>query len=140
MVSTELEEGLSLQLDFSKLQSVAETGQAVIPVVLQHAETGDVLYVAYVNQQAIAATLAEGTAVLWSTSRNELWRKGATSGDVLNVVDVRVNCEQNAVLYRVIPAKTGVCHTRNADGETRTTCYYRQLGSADDLHFVEGLA
>lgn len=139
-MSTDLEEGLRLQLDFSKLHSVADTGQSVVPVVLQHAETGEVLYLAYANRQAIGATLEEGTAVLWSTSRNELWRKGATSGDVLRVIDVRVNCEQNSVLYRVVPANRGACHTRGASGETRATCYYRQLDSVDDLHFVDGLA
>lgn len=139
-VSADLEEGLHLQLDYSKLHSVASTGEHVIPVVLQHADTGEVLYVAYANNQAIEATLDEGTAVLWSTSRNELWRKGATSGDVLRVTDVRVNCEQNSVLYRVVPTNTGACHTRDATGETRPTCYYRQLGSANDLHFVDGLA
>jgi phosphoribosyl-AMP cyclohydrolase len=139
-VSADIEENLDLKLDFAKLRGVAATEQPVIPVVLQHADTGDVLFVGYVNDEALRATIAERTAVLWSTSRNELWRKGATSGDVLKVVDVRVNCEQNSVLYRVIPTRGGVCHTRDARGNTRPTCYYRSITSADELSFVDGLA
>ena len=138
-VSNELEDGRTLQLDFAKLASVAGTGQSVIPVVLQHAESGEVLFLGYANEQALLTTLEERIAVLWSTSRNELWRKGATSGDVLELVDVRVNCEQNSVLYRVLPAKGGVCHTTSADGSTRPTCYYRTIRGVDELTFLSGL-
>ena len=76
------------------------------------------LYVAYANELALRETLKTRRAVLWSTSRNELWRKGESSGDVLDVVDVRVNCEQNSLLYRVRP-RGGCCHTK------RPTCFYR---------------
>ncbi len=131
-----LEEGVELQLDFSKLRKVAETRADVVPVVLQHAETGAVLYVAYANQEALRATLDSGEAVLWSTSRNELWHKGATSGDFLELVDVRVNCEQNSLLYRVRPTRGGACHTRDADGNTRGSCYYRKLAARDALEFT----
>lgn len=129
-----LEEGTELTLDYQKLGKVAETGQHVVPVVLQHADTGEVLYIAYANEQALAETLKTRTAVLWSTSRNELWHKGATSGDVLDLVDVRTNCEQNSLLYRVRP-RGGVCHTKDADGRTRDTCYYRTLTDAGGLAF-----
>lgn len=139
-VTAETEEGLALALDFTKLNGVVSTGQSVVPVVLQHADSGDVLFVGYANEQALRATIDEGRAVLWSTSRNELWRKGATSGDVLALVDMRVNCEQNSVLYRVRPASTGVCHTAGSDGTNRPTCYYRTISSVDELVFVDGLA
>lgn len=125
---SDVEEGSQLSLDFGKLSKVGQTGQNVIPVVLQHADTGDVLYVAYANDEALKATLETRTAVLWSTSRNELWHKGATSGDVLELVDVRVNCEQNSLLYRVRP-RGGVCHTKDESGNTRPVCYYRKLDS-----------
>lgn len=138
VVTADIEENLDLQLDFDKLSGVAATNQPVIPVVLQHADTNDVLFVGYVNELALQTTIDEGIAVLWSTSRNELWRKGATSGDVLQLVDVRVNCEQNSVLYRVLPTKGGVCHTNGSDGSTRTTCYYRAITKASDLAFVAG--
>ena len=132
-----LEEGVELSLDFKKLQSIAAKDLDVVPVVLQHAEKGEVLFIGYANDLALRETLKLREAVLWSTSRNELWRKGATSGDVLELVDVRVNCEQNALLYRVIPRKGGVCHTKDQRGQARRTCYYRQLkGSGDDLEFV----
>ena len=133
----QLEEGTLLTLDFKKLRKVARTEQDVIPVVLQHAENGDVLFIGYANELALAETFKTKQAVLWSTSRNELWRKGATSGDMLDVVEVRVNCEQNSVLYRVVPRRGGVCHTKNADGTARSTCYYRRVPDpATDLEFV----
>lgn len=123
----ELEEGSELKLDFTKLSQVAQTGAEVLPVVLQNHESGQVLYIGYANEQALKATLEEKRAVLWSTSRNELWRKGATSGDVLELVEVCVNCEQNSLLYLVRPVGAGVCHTKNSDGVARSTCYYRQI-------------
>lgn len=133
----QLEEGTLLTLDFKKLRKVARTEQDVIPVVLQHAENGDVLFIGYANELALAETFKTKQAVLWSTSRNELWRKGATSGDVLDVVEVRVNCEQNSVLYRVIPRRGGVCHTKDGDGTARPTCYYRRVPNPTaDLEFV----
>ena len=131
----ELEEGTRAQLDFAKLRKIAETGQAVLPVVLQHADTGEVLFIGYANEKALAETLRVKQAVLWSTSRNELWHKGATSGDWLDLVDVRVNCEQNSLLYRVRP-HSGVCHTKDASGNARKRCYYRVLKDADTLEFA----
>jgi phosphoribosyl-AMP cyclohydrolase len=126
----ELEEGTRLILDFDKLAGVAATGARVVPVVLQDAGSGEVLFIGYANDQALKATLDERIAVLWSTSRNELWRKGATSGDVLELVDVRVNCEQNSLLYLVNRTTGGACHTNLPSGEARPTCYYRSV--ADD--------
>ncbi len=128
-----LEEGTSLSLDYDKLSKIAAADQHVVPVVLQHAETGDVLYIAYANEQALRATLEKREAVLWSTSRNELWHKGATSGDVLELVDVRVNCEQNSLLYRVRPTGAGACHTQDASGTARMSCFYRTIIDADTL-------
>ena len=128
----ELEEGTRAQLDFGKLRKIAETNQQVLPVVLQHADTGEVLFVGYANRRALEETLRVRQAVLWSTSRNELWHKGATSGDWLDLVDVRVNCEQNSLLYRVRP-HGGVCHTKDARGQTRKRCYYRTVKDVDSL-------
>jgi phosphoribosyl-AMP cyclohydrolase len=122
-----LEDGKAICLDFGKVQSAAKSLELLLPVVLQHAETQDVLFVGYANEVALRETLATRRAVLWSTSRNELWRKGATSGDWLDVVDVRVNCEQNSLLYVVRPRTGGVCHTRDSAGRARDTCYYRAL-------------
>ncbi len=133
----QLEEGTKLTLDFRKLVAIGESAQHVVPVVLQDAEDGAVLYVGYANEEALRETLRTRRAVLWSTSRKELWRKGETSGDVLDLVDVRVNCEQNSLLYRVRPRTGGVCHTKDAAGNRRRSCYYRRvLESATGLEFV----
>ena len=135
----ELEEGLSEKLDFEKLGKIAAKRLSVLPVVVQNTDTGAVLTLAYANREALAQTLRERIAVFWSTSRNELWIKGATSGDVLDLVEVRINCEQNSLLYLVRPRKGGVCHTKNSKGETRPTCYYRRLDANNSLSFVNGL-
>jgi phosphoribosyl-AMP cyclohydrolase len=135
-----LEEGTAAAIDFEKIRRAAKSPQGLIPVVLQNAESRDVLFVGYANDQALRETLTSGRAVLWSASRDELWRKGATSGDELELVDVRVNCEQNALLYLVRPVSGGVCHTTDAHGAARKTCFYRRVGDPASLEFIEGFA
>jgi len=139
-----LEEELELSIDFEKLRAIGQGGQAVVPVALQDAESNELLFVGFANERALTETLSTRRAVLWSTSRNELWRKGDGSGDVLDLVEVRVNCEQNSLLYRVRPRGAGACHTRNRQGDSRRTCYYRTLtgdGSPrGSLEFDEDLA
>jgi len=132
----EIEEGAELRLDFGKIQKAARSSRPLLPVVLQHAETSEVLFVGYANDEAVKESLASGQAVLWSASRDELWRKGATSGDRLDLVEVRVNCEQNALLYRVLPRTGGVCHTTDAAGEARPSCFYRRI-DGEALQFLE---
>jgi phosphoribosyl-AMP cyclohydrolase len=121
-----LEEGTELQLDFSKLEKAVASSPGVIPVAVQHADTNEVILVAYVNEEALAKALETRMAVFWSTSRNELWEKGKTSGETFDLVEVRVNCEQNSLLFRVRPRRGGICHTRNRAGAPRN-CYYRKL-------------
>ena len=123
----EREEGTAPSIDFGKLRKVGAREHGVVPVVLQDADSGAVLWVAYANEEALRETLRTRRAVLWSTSRGELWRKGETSGDWLALVDVRVNCEQNSLLYRVRPQGRGVCHTQQPDGTPRATCFYRSF-------------
>jgi phosphoribosyl-AMP cyclohydrolase len=123
----QLEEGTGLMLDFNKLVKVANCGEAVMPVGVQDARSGELLIIAYANKAALEHTLETGNATFWSTSRNELWEKGATSGDVLKVCEIRVNCDQNSLLYLVEPQGKGACHTKDADGNTRSGCYYRRL-------------
>ncbi len=141
-MSKEIEESLKLNFDFKKLRKVIEKCEAdVVPVVVQDAETKEVLIVAYANELALETTLRERMATFWSTSRNELWLKGKTSGDFLRIVEIRVNCEQNSLLYLVRPAGKGACHTnRAAAGTPRTSCYYRTLNLSDGktLAFVPG--
>jgi len=132
----ELEEGTELRLDFGKLTKIAAAGCDVLPVAVQHADSGEVLLIAYANEQALRAAIARRTAIFWSTSRNALWVKGETSGETFELLEVRVNCEQNSLVYRVRPRRGGICHTKNAAGRPRD-CYYRRLdftnGRLDNL-------
>jgi phosphoribosyl-AMP cyclohydrolase / phosphoribosyl-ATP pyrophosphohydrolase len=95
----------------------------LIPVVTQDAVSGQVLMLAYANQEAVTQTLATGEAHYYSRSRKELWHKGATSGHVQKIVEVRLDCDEDALLYRAL--QTGAaCHT----GEY--SCFYRALGES----------
>ncbi len=133
----ELEEGASLRLDFKKISSVAACGEAVMPAVVQDQETLAVLITGYVNQQALDYALKEKVATLWSTSRNELWIKGKTSGEYLDLVEIRVNCEQNSILYLVKVRGQGACHTKKSDGSPRYGCYYRRIDRQGCLEIIE---
>lgn len=135
-MSAATEEGLQAELDFDKIAKIGRAGHQVVPVVLQDVDSGDVLFIGYANEEAYRLTLERRSAVLYSTSREEIWHKGATSGDVLELVDVRVNCEQNSLLYVVRKAGAGVCHTKDVDGATRQTCYYRSVTEPDALRFT----
>ena len=133
--SQDLEEGEKLVLDFEKLRQVVACGQELLPVAVQDVTTKEVLLVAYANRQALECTLQNNVATFWSTSRNELWTKGETSGDFLDLEEVRVNCEQNSLLYLVRRRRAGACHTKDGNGEARAGCYYRRLAD-DGLEFV----
>ncbi len=122
----QIEEGNILQLDFSKLAKASEKCPDIIPVAVQNIDTNEVILVAYTNNQALQAALKTRSAIFWSTSRNELWEKGKTSGEVFDLIEVYVNCEQNSLLYKVRPRRGGICHTKNRQGEARN-CYYRRL-------------
>ena len=122
----ELEEGNTLALDFAKIAKIAETCKDAIPVAVQHADTGEVILVAYTNELAMKKAFAERVLILWSTSRNVLWEKGKTSGETFDLVEARVNCEQNSLLYIVRPKRGAICHTKNQNGEPRN-CYYRRI-------------
>jgi phosphoribosyl-AMP cyclohydrolase len=128
-----LEEGSVLSMDFGKLSDFfdrtngTDAVRRIIPVAVQHADTKEVLIVAYADEAALYLTLQKRIAVLYSTSRNELWAKGATSGDMLTIVDVLVNCDQNSLVYLGRPVRKGACHTKDASGATRGSCYYRVI-------------
>jgi phosphoribosyl-AMP cyclohydrolase len=121
-MSADLEEGSVLSLDWTELDHVS----GVVPCAVQHADTGDVILVSYVNDLALARAIETRRAVFWSTSRDELWEKGATSGETFELVEIRVNCEQNSLVFKVRPHRGGICHTRNGGGMSRD-CFYRRL-------------
>ena len=122
----ELEEGKELHLDFDKLNRALAQSPGIIPVAVQNAETKEVILVAYTNREAFEKSIRTRIATFWSTSRNELWIKGETSGNIFNLENVYVNCEQNSLVYLVNPKGEGICHTHNSKGEARN-CFYRQL-------------
>ena len=125
-MSKALEEGNTLTLDFAKIAKIAETCRDAIPVAVQHADTGEVILITYTNELAMRRAFAERVLILWSTSRNVLWEKGKTSGETFALVEARVNCEQNSLLYIVRPTRGAICHTKNQKGEPRN-CYYRRI-------------
>ena len=90
----------------------------LVPAIVQDASTNDVLMMAWMNAKSLRLTLETGEAVFWSRSRQEIWHKGATSGNVQKVVEVRVDCDADTLLVLVEPAGPA-CHT----GEQ--TCFYR---------------
>ncbi len=125
-MSKELEEGNELTLDWDKVEKAAAACKGIIPVAVQHADTKEVILVAYINQQAFEESLKRKMLVLWSSSRQELWIKGLTSGETFDLLEARVNCEQNSLLFVVRPNRGSICHTKNKNGEPRD-CYYRRI-------------
>ncbi|HPF99543.1 MAG TPA: phosphoribosyl-AMP cyclohydrolase [Kiritimatiellia bacterium] len=123
---SKIEETSKLKLDFAKLEKAVASSPGIIPVAVQNADTNEVILVAYTNELAFRKSVETRSLVLWSTSRNELWEKGKTSGETFDLVEVRVNCEQNSLLYKVRPRRGGICHTKNKNGAPRN-CYYRKL-------------
>jgi len=94
--------------------------RGLIPAVVQDSETKQVLMVAWINETALQRTLETGQAHFWSRSRQELWHKGATSGNVMRVQEIRVDCDADTLLLQVKPSGPA-CHTGS------TSCFYRQL-------------
>lgn len=120
-----LEEGSELTVDFVKRGGL-------VPAVVQDVADGRILMLAYVNELALKTTFEKGMATFWSTSRDELWTKGETSGDFLKIVEILTDCDQDALVYRVEPQGGGACHTRSPEtGQTRETCFYRKVDLQD---------
>ncbi len=94
--------------------------QGLIPAIVQDADTQQVLMMAWMNAEALGLTLLSGQVTFWSRSRCELWRKGATSGNILELVEVKIDCDADTLLVLVHPAGPA-CHTGN------TSCFYRTL-------------
>lgn len=104
-----------------EIDQIKFDANGLIPAIIQDAETNEVLMLAYMNADSLRLTLERKETVFWSRSRAELWHKGATSGNTQRVVEVRVDCDADALLIRVKPAGPA-CHT----GEV--TCFYREIG------------
>ena len=96
----------------------------LIPAIVQDASTGEVLMLAYMNAESLRRTLESGQAWFWSRSRQELWHKGATSGNFLNVKAILKDCDEDALVLKVEPLGPA-CHTGNR------SCFYRTLEEED---------
>jgi len=94
--------------------------RGLIVAVIQHHQTGQVLMVGYMNRESLEVTLRERKACFWSRSRGTLWLKGETSGNVLHVVEIRTDCDADALLLKCEPAGP-TCHTNE------TSCFYRMV-------------
>lgn len=92
----------------------------LIPAVVQDADTNEVLMLAYMNEEALRLTLEKGETHFWSRSRKELWHKGATSGNIQKVIEIRADCDEDTLLIRVRPAGPA-CHTG------ARACFYRDI-------------
>ena len=99
---------------------LAQARTPLLAVVVQDATTAEVLMVAYANADAVRLTVETGQAWFWSRSRQELWHKGATSGNTLRVMEILVDCDADTLLYRVEPAGPA-CHTG------ARSCFFRRL-------------
>lgn len=119
-----IEETDKLMLDWNKISGIDRENK-VIPVAVQNSVTKEVILIAYTNEEAFLETVRKRKLVLWSTSRNKLWFKGAESGNTFTVVHIFVNCEQNSLVYQVTPDKGNICHT--SYNGVPNNCYYREL-------------
>jgi phosphoribosyl-AMP cyclohydrolase len=110
---TDIEEGLAFTPKFD--------ANGLVTAVVTDAETGDVLMIAHMNEEAIRKTIASGEAWYYSRTRKTLWRKGEMSGHTQRVTELRVDCDQDALWLKVVQAGGGACHTG------RRSCFYRAV-------------
>ncbi len=105
-------------MDFE--QKVVFDKKGLVPAIVQNAQNGEVLMLAYMNGESLRQTLITGETVFWSRNREELWHKGETSGGIQRVREIRVDCDADTLLILVDPAGPA-CHTGNV------TCFFRTL-------------
>ncbi|WP_051590714.1 phosphoribosyl-AMP cyclohydrolase [Flavobacterium daejeonense] len=129
--NAELEETDELNLQFQKRNGL-------LPVAVQETSTGQILMLATVNKEAFEISIKTRKATFYSTSRNEIWTKGLTSGNTLKIDNILVDCDQDALVYQVTLEKGGVCHTFNQKGKNRKACFYRKINWTESkLDFIE---
>lgn len=114
----QIEESLDFAPKFDK--------DGLIPALAMDATTKEPLMLAYMNEESLRRTLEIGEAVYWSRSRQEFWHKGATSGHIQRIVEIRTDCDQDALILYVEQVGAGACHTG------RGSCFYRKVAAAGD--------
>lgn len=115
--------GVVIDPSGAQLDAVVFNADGLVPVIAQDIDTKDVLMMAWMNAESLAMTFAEGRMVYWSRSRQELWRKGDTSGDRQFVREAYYDCDGDTLLFLVEQEGRGACHTG------APTCFFRQFGS-----------
>lgn len=104
------------------LEELVFNTDGLIPVIAQHAGSGEVLMMAWANREALKMTLDSREAWYWSRSRQSLWHKGATSGQIQKIIEIRADCDGDCVLFRVLPqGDGGACHLGYR------SCFFRTL-------------
>jgi phosphoribosyl-AMP cyclohydrolase len=122
-----LAEGAKHQLEEGAAFTPRFDADGLIVCIAQAAKDGQILMVAHMNAEALRLTLQTGEAHYWSRSRQSLWRKGETSGQIQKVTEIRTDCDQDAVLLTVVAGGDGgACHTG------RRSCFYRKVTQAGD--------
>ncbi len=112
-----------MEIDFQK-------SGGLVPAIIQDERTGDVLMLGFMSPESLAETQRVGEVVFFSRSRNKLWKKGESSGHVLRVREIRVDCDADALLVRVEPIGPGVCH------EGYRSCFFRALGTGGEAKII----
>ena len=154
----ELAEGLDLNLQFFKgeyerlqriengeikeyaLFPIPSLGVGLISASVKERESGEIVMQAYADEAAVDKTIRTGYATFYSRSSSELWTKGEKSGNRLNVREMRVDCDQDAIQYLVDLEKGGACHTKDSGGTARLSCFYRAYNlQTGKLEFIDGM-
>ena len=115
-------QGTSIAATPEQLASVKYDSNGLVPAIAQDADNGDVLMMAWMNADTLQMTLSEGRMVYWSRSRQEVWRKGDTSGDAQYVREAYYDCDADVLLFKVDQMGGGACHTG------ARTCFFRRFG------------
>ena len=115
-------ETITIEATDEQLADVKYDADGLVPAIAQDVDNGDILMMAWMNEESLRMTLAEGRMVYWSRSRGELWRKGDTSGDRQFVREAYYDCDGDTLLFKVEQEGAGACHTG------APTCFYRAFG------------
>lgn len=97
------------------------------PTIVQEEETNEILMLGYSNKESLKETIKSNYAVFWSTSKNSLWRKGDTSNNRLKISNFFLDCDNDALIFKVILEGQGACHTKDETGKFRKSCFYQNF-------------
>ncbi len=130
MLEQDIEKSEELNLQFDS--------KGLLPAIVQDETSGQILMLAYVNKEAINLSIESGYATFWSRSRKSIWKKGETSGNLMKIKNIFIDCDQDCLIFMVEPSAGGACHTKNDNDEYRKSCFYRKVNlESKKLIFTE---